>query len=189
MPGDLLSCLLAHLTSDREEKTCIILCGEVGAGKTHSAEYLAAILKKRGFAVGGVLSPRVVQDGETVGYMARDLATGEERPFARVVPPGLPVGRFFIVAEGLIFARSAVEQAIATAQVVFVDEVGRLELAGDGLASAVRALLNSQALPVLLVRSTFVDAVVCTFGIARFEALPIEQEEAPSSPERKAQRG
>lgn len=179
MPGDLLSRLLVHLEG-KGERSCVIISGGIGAGKTRTSEQLAAALKERGFSVGGILSPRIIQDGETVGYTVCDLASGMQRPFARLEPPGLAVGRFFVAEEGLAVARSAIERAAATAQVVFVDEVGRLELAGGGLAPAVRVLLRSKALPVLLVRSSFLDAVVCTFSIARFEALHAERGAPPS---------
>ncbi len=172
MPGDLLPFLLAHLGKG----SCLILSGKIGAGKTHAAEHLVTALKERGFAVGGVLSPRIVQDGETVGYTARDLATDEERPFAALTPPGVSAGKFFIAEEGLTFACGAIERAAEYAQVVFVDEVGWLELAGGGLAPAVRALLRSAALPILLVRSTFVDVVARTFAVAPVRKLAVQQE-------------
>lgn len=172
MPCHLLPLLLPHLGKG----SCLILSGEIGAGKTQAADDLAAALKERGLAVGGVLSPRIVEDGQTVGYTVRDLATDEERPFASLRPPGVPVGRFFIAEEGLTFARGAIERAAGHGQVVFVDEVGRLELAGGGLAPALRILLRSAACPVLLVRSELVDAVLLTFAIARSEVFPVGQE-------------
>lgn len=179
MLGDLLSRLLAHL-EEKGERSCVIISGGIGAGKTRTSEQLAAALKGRGFSVGGILSPRIVQDGKTVGYMVCDLASGMQRPFASLEPPGLAVGKFFIAEEGLVVARSAIERAAATAQVVFVDEVGRLELAGGGLASEIRVLLRSKALPVLLVRSSFLDAVVRTFSIACFEVLQAGRGALPS---------
>ena len=185
MPSDLLPFLLAHLGKE----SCLILSGEIGAGKTHAAEDLVTALKESGFAVGGVLSPRIVQDGETVGYTVRDLATDEERPFAVLTTPGVRVGKFFIAEEGLTFACGAIERAAEHAQVVFVDEVGWLELAGGGLAPALRVLLRSAALPILLVRSAFVDVVACTFAVAPFKELAVQQEIALLGSERKAQNG
>ena len=185
MPGDLLPVFLACLGTD----TRLILSGEIGAGKTSVAIHLAAELGEQGVAVGGVLSPRIVQDGATVGYTVRDLATDEERPFASLDPPGVPVGKFFVVEQGLAFARCAIEQATASAQTVFVDEVGMLELAGNGLALAVQALLQSQVLPVLLVRSSFVEAVVNAFSITRFRQFDVGQKEALSQSERRVRDG
>ena len=185
MPGDLLPVFLACLESD----TCLILSGEIGAGKTSVASHLAAKFDEQGTAVGGVLSPRITKDGATIGYTIRDLMTDEERPFASLDPPGVPVGKFFIAEQGLAFARCAIEQATASTQTVFVDEVGMLELAGNGLAPAVKALLQSQVLPVLLVRSSFVEAVVHAFSITRFREFDVGQKDVLSYCERRARDG
>jgi len=153
---------------------CIIIHGGIGVGKTRLAEQLAAALIERGIKTGGILSPRILDGNETIGYTIRDLSTGEEQPFVRLIPPGIPIGKFYLMEDGLAFAHAAIERATKNKQVVFVDEVGRLECDGKGHAPAARTLLRSQALPVLLVRSSFVERVVETFGIARYQLLPVE---------------
>lgn len=173
MSEDLLSCILVSLKKGRE-RPCLILHGGIGAGKTQTAAKLSSDLKERGIKVGGVLSPRITKGDETIGYAIRDLSTDERRPFARLTPPGIAIGRFYLSPASLSFARAAIEQAATTAQVVFVDEVGRLELGGEGHAQAIRVLLRSQALSILLVRSAFVERVVKAFGIAHYTILPVE---------------
>ena len=176
-----LSEMLAFIHARLREETphpCVIIHGPIGAGKTSTAARLAAALKEQGIAVGGLLSPRIVEriveQDETIGYTARDIMTGEERPFAGLTLPGIAIGRFYIRQTGIAFARRAIERAAASTQIVFVDEVGRLECDGKGHAPAVRRLLRSQALPVLLVRSVFVERVVETFGIARYALFPVD---------------
>lgn len=172
MPCDLLPRLLAHLEKE-DGPRCVILAGTIGAGKTRAAEDLAASLKARGISIGGVLAPRLLRGGETIGYAVRDLLTGEERPYASLEPPGVPIGRFFLREEGLGFARDAIGRAGREAEVAFVDEVGHLELSGGGLAQAVRGLLLSPAFPVLLVRSEFVEKVARAFSLSRVEVISV----------------
>lgn len=173
MPRDLLPRLLAHL-DEPAARRCVILSGGIGAGKTRTAETLARDLAAHGVSVGGVLAPRVLSDGETIGYRILDLLTGEERPFARLEPPGVSVGRFFVSEGSLRFALAAIERATKEARVVFADEVGRWELGGGGLSPAVRSLLASLALPVLLVRSEFVAAVVQAFSLEEVDQVELE---------------
>ncbi len=173
----LLSSVLAQPEADAPP-VAILLSGGIGSGKTRTAEVLAQELEARGVAIGGVLAPRVLSAGVTIGYRIRDLGTGEERPFAKDGPPGIQVGRFFVSEEGLEFALAAIERGARDAQVVFVDEVGRWELAGGGLAQAVRTLLHSEALPILLVRSEVASAVVEAFALARVERVEVEEEHA-----------
>jgi nucleoside-triphosphatase THEP1 len=174
MSGHLLPRLLA-LLEEGEGKPGVILNGDIGVGKTRCAEKLAADLKTRGISVGGVIQPRFVQNDETMGYTVRDLATGGERSFASLKPPGIALGKYFVKEEGVTFARRAIERAVKGARVVFIDEVGRLELAGEGHAPAVRAVLTSNVLPVLVVRTEFVDQVVRAFLLHRFVVMPLEE--------------
>jgi len=92
----------------------------------------------------------------TVGYRVRDVATGEERVLCRDEPPGIPFRRFFFSSDGLAFANAALRRAAEWADVLIVDEVGPLEIAGDGFAPGVRAALDSQAFLVLTVRPSLV---------------------------------
>lgn len=155
-------------------KPPIVLHGMIGEGKTTAAIAIYKALIEQGTAVGGIVSPRIVDENETVGYSIQDLLSGEERPFATLDPPGVAIGKYYILHSGIDFARRAIELAAQTAQAVLVDEVGRLELAGGGHAPALRTLLRSRALSILLVRSQFVTQVVDRFSIDRYEAFRVD---------------
>ena len=120
---------------------------------------MAGELRRQGLGVAGVASPRVLRDGETVGYKVRDLATGEERSLCSLDPPGIPFRRFFFSPDGLAFANACLAQAAREAEVVVVDEVGPLELSSGGFAPGIRTALRSPALLVLTVRPSLVDEV------------------------------
>ena len=175
--NDTLTWAISTITEQVEQNKhrCIVIHGEIGAGKTRYAERLLAALKERGLMVGGIISPRILDGAQTIGYRVRDIATGEERFLATVNPPGVRVGKFYLSRDALDFARKAIESAAAVAQVVFLDEVGRLEVAGQGHAPALRALLRSTAIPVLFVRSKFVPRVIESFSISDHVELPVDR--------------
>ena len=160
----LLDQILAMISEERPARP-ILLVGGIGAGKTSTGLRLLSLLRQCGIRVGGFLAPRVMEGDETVGYSLIDLATNATHPFAGLAPRDVPIGRFFVSEEGLATADRAVTAALDEAQIVFVDEVGRLELADAGHAPAVRRLLDSEVLPVLLVRDEFVDEVSQAFGV------------------------
>jgi|AntAceMinimDraft_8_1070364.scaffolds.fasta_scaffold01364_11 nucleoside-triphosphatase THEP1 len=170
-----LTRIIATITTQHEQykRRCIIIHGQIGAGKTHLAQDLAAALDKNKIRVGGIISPRILDSVETIGYRVRDIETGEERSLAALNPPGIRIGKFYLSEDGLFFARAAIEHAATTAQVVFLDEVGRLELAGQGHAPALWALLRSEAIPVLFVRTTFVEHIIERFGIVDHASFPV----------------
>jgi len=143
----------------------ILLVGGIGAGKTSTGLRLLSLLRQSRIPVGGFLSPRLMRGDETVGYSLIDLTTNATHPFANLEPSDVRIGRFFVPTQSLATADRIVTAALDETSVVFLDEVGRLELQGNGHAPAVRRLLASEALPILLVRDDFVDQVTRTFGI------------------------
>jgi nucleoside-triphosphatase THEP1 len=154
---------------------CLILHGPIGSGKTTTARRLAQTLAAEGVAIGGVLAPRLVESGSTVGYAVEDLATGERRPLASLQGRGVPAGRYILSEDGLEFAHKAIERALSAVDVVFVDEVGRLELDGGGHAASVQAAIDRDTTCVLLVRSGLIDRVLERFGIAGALVLRVDR--------------
>jgi general stress protein 26/nucleoside-triphosphatase THEP1 len=153
----------------------VVVAGGVGAGKTAAGLRLAQRLRDAGVTVGGILAPRLVERGETVGYNVLDVSTGEDVAFARADPPGQAVGRFFVRPAGLAFAERALRHGIERADVVLVDEVGRWELGGGGHAAALADLLRSRALPVLFVRAELTPAVADRFALQAAKVLHLAE--------------
>jgi nucleoside-triphosphatase THEP1 len=128
----------------------ILLSGPIGAGKTTLCERAAAAARERGVRVAGVLAPAVVEDGAKVGVEAVDLASGERQLLART---DRELGGM---------------AALATDALVFVDEIGRLELhRGAGLASLIPRLIEPrQADTVVVVREDLLDRAVARMAPA-----------------------
>lgn len=171
MGNDLLRLVLDHLSSNL---SCpIIISGPVGSGKTRLSQETFDRLDDEGYQPGGVLSPRRMDSGETVGYDVLDLASGDRRSFVRSNPPGKRIGRFFLKPGALQFANRAVSEAAGSCNPVFVDEVGRLELKDGGLAPSLRKLLDSKSQAILLVRDEFVSDVREFFEISEYDEIKV----------------
>jgi general stress protein 26 len=102
---------------------------------------------------------------ETVGYSIIDLSNNATHPFAGLEPSDVQIGKFYLSQTGLDVAERAILNALDEHAVVFVDEVGRLEVEGKGHAPAIRQLLQSDSVPVLLVRDTLVEQAIRVFGV------------------------
>ena len=122
---------------------------------------------------GGILSPRLMEAGRTIGYDVVDLATGNRRSFARTKPPGNRIGKYFLNQGALEFANRSISEAIDEFSPVFVDEVGRLELKNEGLAPSVRELLSSNTQAVLLIRDEFLPEVRDFFDIQEYDVIRV----------------
>ena len=162
---ELYRAVSARIAAGKERPGPVIVAGGVGAGKTAAGLRLARKLRENGITVGGILAPRLLEQGETTGYNVLNLLTGEDAAFARSDPPGRLMGRFYVRPTGLSFAQHALRNATEHAAVVFVDEVGRWELSGNGHAAALADVLGSHAVPILFVRAELVTAVVEGFSL------------------------
>jgi nucleoside-triphosphatase THEP1 len=152
----------------------ILLSGPVGSGKTTLCRRLVDLAGRQGFQVAGVLTPAVVRDGIKVGIEAVNLSTGELRrlasndrgPTQYACAPGMTwVGQYVLDDHTLgwmaaLCAEALVEaDAAASDSLVFVDEIGRLELdRGEGLARLIPLLAQPrQARVIVIVRDTLLD--------------------------------
>lgn len=142
-----------------------ILSGLVRTGKTTRLAAWAA--RQPGTA--GLLMPDT-----TVGRVFRDVGTGAEWPAAAApnAPDPLLVGRFRFGRAAFGRAGRVLLAAAAhpATRWLLVDEIGPLELRGEGLAPALRRVL-ARAAPafglVLVVREGLREAVEQAFGLGR----------------------
>jgi len=178
LSGDLLG---AVLSARQRGERALLVTGEISTGKTAAILSLTEDLRRHGLRAAGVASPRVLADGETVGYRVRDLATGEERPLCSRPAPGLPFRRFTFSPEGLAFANAALERAAREAAVIVVDEVGPLELSGGGFAPGLRAALGSPAFLIFTTRPSLVDKVQAWAGLAGVPTVALRLPDGTSS--------
>ena len=126
-----------------------LLTGPIGVGKTTVAERVAGSARRRGLACGGLLSPALVDAcGQKVGIWAVDVATGERRVLARTDRDlgGPGIGPYSFDGAALQWALEVIEAAIPRADLVLVDEIGKLELwQSAGLAPVLPHLAAGEA--------------------------------------------
>ncbi|MHB8079401.1 MAG: nucleoside-triphosphatase [Candidatus Krumholzibacteriia bacterium] len=153
----------------RPAAAVVVLTGDSGAGKTTLLLGLAGALRATGLTVGGIAAPVVRSDGARVGYDLLALDSGVTAPLCRTEGGAAApaVGPFRFRAEGLALGRAALAAA-DRCDVVLVDEIGPLELRGEGWAPALPPLWErAGAVVVLAVRPGLVEAVA-----ARWELRP-----------------
>jgi len=137
----------------------LIITGPIGSGKTRTIARLAAHLHSSGGKVGGVISPRVLERGATVGYLVRDVCTGKEHILCSNSPPGIKFRGYHFSPEGIAFANRALTRAASEAQIVVIDEVGPFELSGGGFAPGVMAVRKARVPLIFSVRPHLVGRV------------------------------
>jgi nucleoside-triphosphatase len=156
----------------------VVVTGRRGSGKTPLVAAVVDALVERGVDVAGFLQPAIVEDGRKTGFALRDVATGDEAFLARRVAPG--AGRhgtaFEFEPEGFELGVRALGGAPAGA-VLVIDELGPVELRGDGHWPAVQRALSRAELRglVVVVRRTLVPSLVEALGATDVVVVDLDE--------------
>ncbi len=144
-----------------------LLVGGRGVDGSSLAARAASDLEARGLRVGGVVQDPIERDGERTGYVARRVGADESVVVARrgAAEPGEAFCSFTFDPSAFTRAREWIGQASREADVVVIDEVSKLEVAGKGHHDAVREALAGAAIVLLVVRGDQLFAVVERFEL------------------------
>ncbi len=141
----------------------LVVTGKVKSGKTTWCANYSQWLIGHKFAVGGVLCPEARNNDIRIGYDIVDIQTNGTAVFGRIASEanfeGEPVGDYLISYEGLEFAKRAIQKALENrCDMVFIDEVGHLELAGRGIMESARVAYRKAPNTVIIVRKSLLTA-------------------------------
>lgn len=166
-----------------------IITGEMDTGKTTEL-----IRLYHGMPVGtadGFASIKAFsKQGAFEGYDLKRLATGTTAPFIRLskddeVPPqqeSFGFDRFTFLREPFEAAEQAVREMISEPLIrtVLLDEIGPVELQGNGFCSALKSLLASDKELYLCINRRNLDPVAKKFGITAYRLIEVEKQTFPS---------
>jgi nucleoside-triphosphatase THEP1 len=130
----------------------VIVFGPIGSGKTTTCHELAERARSD-VIVAGIITNRVFDGEEVVGYDCVDLSTGEAFPLVRLAGELDDSDWLPLYLEKFVFSTSGFQRAnevLKTSVVsfgqpkfIFVDEFGRLEARGEGLLRGVEGVLGA----------------------------------------------
>ncbi|MDY0212143.1 MAG: nucleoside-triphosphatase [Desulfuromonadaceae bacterium] len=146
-----------------------ILTGGRGSGKTAALQMLSSEITRKNLRVCGILARGLWHHGQRSGFDIVDINTGVQTPLCRrdIPATGVQSGSFQFHAAGLAAGKTILQRAAtARADVVIIDEVGPLELRGEGWAKELEELLKKQPCPLVLsVRPSLVETVARYWGV------------------------
>jgi nucleoside-triphosphatase len=128
----------------------LLLEGRPGAGKTTAVARVVELVRADGGSVTGFLTRELRERGERVGF-ALETLDGRRGMLAHVRVRGPQVGRYGVALDDL--ERLAIPAMRADADVVVVDELGKMELASPGFRDAVSALFERSVAVVATVHA------------------------------------
>ena len=143
----------------------IIVTGAIGIGKTRVCQKLIEMGRNRGYSCGGFLTYKAA--GKDI--MIEDVQTGKKETLASInnVYNGPRTAKYFFNPQGIDFGIRAIDRGISSA-ILLVDEIGHLELGGEGFAKV----------PELIKTGRVKDCVL----VIRKELLPPLLSQLPATP-------
>jgi len=135
-----------------DRKLIHLVTGTRGEGKTRTCINLANKFGEIGLYCGGVICPGVYDGGEKTGSRIIDVKTREASRFSSRKNGGdygIEVGEWLIHHDGIEFGIQALKNALHC-HIIFVDEVGPLELSGRGFSRALHDVFNHRQVIVVL---------------------------------------
>lgn len=146
--------------STGKKQTVTILTAPKGAGKTTYLLDYSAMQKSRGEKIFGLCTPKAIKNGQVIGIDAVDVSTGQKTPFAlRDDLPGIRIGPWRFLSEGIAFGQAACAHQ-GHRGICIIDEIGPLELSGQGLTGPLEALKHGQyESAIVVVRPELVEII------------------------------
>jgi nucleoside-triphosphatase len=143
-------------------KRLLLLTGTPGVGKTTVLLKTVEQLKLQGVRVGGMISREVRIGGERVGFEILDLMSGNRGWLAHVEgKEGPRVGKYRVNLEDVdLVGVEAVLDAVESADVVVIDEVGPMELCSERFRVAVTRAVEGERVVVGVVHWKARDMVI-----------------------------
>lgn len=123
----------------------VFITGRPGIGKTTAILKIVELCKRNGLKIGGMVTKEIRERGVRTGFQIIDLMGGRRGLLASIyASKGPRVGKYRVILEDLeSVGVEAIEQAIAEADVVFIDEIGPMELFSQKFQETVVRALES----------------------------------------------
>jgi len=137
-----------------KNRKIFIITGDRAEGKTTYTKKIINCLKENNINVGGFIAERKMEGGDTTGYDLINVENDERQPFLRVTTElsGYKIGKFTILPAGLSLGKMIIHQNLhGEKRIVVIDEIGALELRGEGWADGLDELLNKSDNHLLMV--------------------------------------
>lgn len=149
--------------------TVFVITGQIGQGKTTYAREVAELLKAAGISMGGFLAEGNHEKGRRMGFRLQALHSEDSIKLCSIDPkPGwTQMGKYYFDPQAIEKGNEWLDlQDKHGVRVMMVDEVGHLELKGQGWARGIEAMLQrTDILQLWVVRDGLAEKVARKWNV------------------------
>ncbi len=162
----------------------IIITGNKQSGKSTFAAELADTLKNKNIKIAGIISQGIWKNNRREGFDLIDLKTNKIYPLAKRInnsdQHGITCFKFLKTGLNAGYLALMPEQCY-NAKVIFIDEIGRLEMKNYGWSRFLSPLLAiKSALHIWVVRKKFVEEICSIWKVGNTEIVNIDDKNSLS---------
>ncbi|UCB44124.1 MAG: hypothetical protein JSV77_05710 [Dehalococcoidales bacterium] len=142
----------------------IVITGAIGIGKTTVCEKVIEIARSQGYSCGGVIAHKIQNED----IIIEDVQTGETKVLASTsnIYQGTQTPKYSFNPEGIDFGIQAIDRG-TDLDILLVDELGHLELRGEGFADVVEKIAAGKVKNcILVIRKELLPALLPQLGVA-----------------------
>lgn len=136
----------------------IFITGRPGSGKSTLVKELIGFAREKGLKVSGMFSPEIREQGKRKGFELIDLESGESRVMAHVSFSGPRVSKYGVSIENIGFIVKKFKQSSSRADIVFVDELGPMELKSSKFTQTIEEIIGSEKESIIVLHRSLVGA-------------------------------
>ncbi|NMC40139.1 MAG: hypothetical protein GYA43_03040 [Bacteroidales bacterium] len=156
-----------------------IVTGDVHQGKTTFAGKVAGLLREKGIKTGGFLATAINENFERTGFNLVSLSDGFSITICSRKPDenALRHGHYYFNPEAIDRGEEILQKAAKESDVIFIDEIGALELNGKGWNNALEQLCRNNVSPqVWVVRKSLVKKASRRWHVGEVVIIDISQD-------------
>jgi iron complex transport system ATP-binding protein len=141
----------------------VIITGDIHQGKTTFAQKIVADLLEQNIRIAGFLSIGINENGIRTGFNLVDIESSRQIELCsdKKNEKQLKFGKYYFNPEAISFGNEILKgDNLSDKQLIVIDEVGHLELNGQGWSNAIENITRSNTLPQLwIVRKSLVQKI------------------------------
>ncbi len=171
---------LQHFSNKNIKKpNIVIITGKKGEGKTTFLIEIVNNCKAKKIETTGILQLGFWENNKRHHFDIIDIKTNQSMELCSIVgnENQQKFGSFYFNNDALEFGKKALSlENIQSADIVFIDEIGMLELQDNGWAESLKNILEAyQKTIIISVREDFVDEVINKWGLQQAKICTINQ--------------
>ena len=133
-----------------------VISGETRSGKTTFLKQIINDLKQANpqLKIGGIIAHGTDYRGERFGFSIENIITGEKQYLCsreKAHDDDLKTGRFYFSKTGFEFGNNAILDELENMDILVIDEVGYLEIKGQGWFEVIEKAMNKPGLDMIFV--------------------------------------